>query len=1319
MDLGLPVRRSMLRVLIAGFAAAALVGLAGGLAERWRFGADDAAARVRIEQEVRAQFAAMAERLDDAAAQLAGRGAALGGAARDAARLRELFNAAGVVTRAAPFAGLALTVYGDDGRPLAWAGRPSTIPRDRLAGPSAVFLAPGPQGLRLVRIEPVVHDGARVGVVAAEAPLPREPGQAPGDLGFVLETSVVPVHLRARFEGAADAGGDALLVETADGAPLAAVEISSAAIAAARALARQRVWAGMLGVLVASLLLLTGPLLDLRRRQRRTGAYLAATFAVAGLIAAARATAVLALRLAAVEGPALSRGAGELPLGDALLGTPLDLLLTALAVAALAALMGTTVEHWRVGVHGRRRRLVGAGWTGRAVFLAVQAAGAAVVGWTLVRYEGALFERLADIPVDVLQVSLHPWDANRLAVVTALVLLQAAGVALAVHVLQIGRSWWIVPVNAAGLRAATLALWLAPWGFAVLLARETAGLETFVPGSLTLPLVALAAWTLARWRTRLRRATQAARLAVLYLALALPALSLYPTLLAASEGARHERIETRYAPEVVNQRRDLQFRLREALEQIDDVAGLEALVARSTPPAPGPPPTDAAFLLWSQTALADLHLTSSVELYDEEGALSSRFALKLPEAAGGQPWTETSCTWEVFEEVSPFFAEERRLLHAGRAVCVDTPDGIDRRGSIVVHVMLDYSNLSFISAQEPYVALLRSPGRPERETPQRPIEFAVYGWSRRALYASGGEAWPLADDIFARAFDPGREPFWATVERAGVSYDVYYLSDRGGIYALGYRRSTPFEHAVTIAEVVTLAGLVFILMLAGGWAYGLVAERTPASGRELLREVRASFYRKLFLAIVLASVAPVLTMAFATRAYITTLMQEDIEMEATRTAAAASRVVEDFGSLQDRGLATIPVVDDNLVVWLSRIIAQDVNIFEGAGLLASSERNLFASGLLPTRTPGDVYRALMLEGRPTYVGQERVGAYEYLVAAAPVRVQNREAILTVPLTLRQQEIEAQIDELDRRIVLAVLLFILMGAAIGYSMAERIADPVNRLTRATRRIARGELDTHVLATSTDEFRRLVEAFNTMADDLQRQRAELERTNRLAAWADMARQVAHDIKNPLTPVQLNAEHLLRVHADRGRPLGRVVDDCVAAILMQVRLLRQIAAEFSSFASSPTPRPEPASLADLVAEVIEPYRTGLAGRIGIDVDVPADLPRLYVDRTLVGRALTNVVENALHAMPGQGRLRLAAVTEGAEVRLDITDTGVGMDEAAAERIFEPYFSTKATGTGLGLTIARRNVELNGGRIAVRSRKGDGTTVSLWLPIDSGVAV
>jgi signal transduction histidine kinase len=213
--------------------------------------------------------------------------------------------------------------------------------------------------------------------------------------------------------------------------------------------------------------------------------------------------------------------------------------------------------------------------------------------------------------------------------------------------------------------------------------------------------------------------------------------------------------------------------------------------------------------------------------------------------------------------------------------------------------------------------------------------------------------------------------------------------------------------------------------------------------------------------------------------------------------------------------------------------------------------------------------------------------------------------------------------------------------------------------------------------------------------------------------MARQVAHEIKNPLTPIQLSAEHLMRLHQDRGKPLTPVLEECLTAILSQVRLLRQISSEFSAFASSPTPHPALTSLGDLIHEVVGPYRTGLSERIHIIENVSPDLPPLSLDRTLLARALTNVIENALHAMPGRGSLALTAARADGRVRLSISDTGEGMDADALQRVFEPYFSTKTRGTGLGLPIAKRNVELNGGTIGVESQKGVGTTVTIELPV------
>jgi two-component system, NtrC family, nitrogen regulation sensor histidine kinase NtrY len=236
---------------------------------------------------------------------------------------------------------------------------------------------------------------------------------------------------------------------------------------------------------------------------------------------------------------------------------------------------------------------------------------------------------------------------------------------------------------------------------------------------------------------------------------------------------------------------------------------------------------------------------------------------------------------------------------------------------------------------------------------------------------------------------------------------------------------------------------------------------------------------------------------------------------------------------------------------------------------------------------------------------------------------------------------------------------------------------------------------------------------MTETLERQRAELARANQLKAWAEMSRQVAHEVKNPLTPIQLAAEHLQRVHEDRDRPLGGVVDRCVDTILTQVRLLRRIASEFSTFATQPKARLEAVDPLALVGSVVEPYRAGLPDKLRIGIEAAGGLPLVKCDRTLTARAITNLVENGLQAMPAGGQLTLRLALDGEFVRIEVADTGVGMDDEAVQRAFEPYFSTKTGGSGLGLANAKRNVELSGGTVTLASRPGTGTLITVRLPI------
>jgi signal transduction histidine kinase len=1299
-----------MRAAIGGLTLVLLVAAGGWIAEQWFIGSSDITTLGRVADEVQDDFATLSSDLQTATAQVAGTREARAPSGPDNARARALFDTTAAIANGRSGVD-AISVYAEGGQPVAWAGRPSNLPDVRVLGPEALFVAPGPSGLRLVHVRPITDpgkDGRRIGSVAAEHQLTRDGGARPGQASFTLETSLVPVSLRPRYEASDSTPPYGFLLSAPGGTPLLEAEVSPRALADLRLAWRSRLADLLLALVAAVVLVLAVHVREAQEATRERARYLRLTTGLVALLFTAR-----ALLMVAVP-PEWRLTAPSTPLGQFVLRSAADHLFTALLLLALVVVAGDLIERWRLARHARRRRVANTP-VSQVAFWVVQAVTAAVIGAGLILHEHVLSAIVRESGTVGLRFSLHPFEPQRLILLLGTCCLNAAAFWACVIAARLAATWWRVRRQAIAVRVGLGVVYLT---IPLVLLASSAGWRVLPD---TLPLVPcvtgiVLAAAASRWvAPRYRHASQGLRLLVAYVALALPSLVLYPAMMALEDQGLSETIAHKYTPEVLNHRSELRVLLRRSLDDLDAVPGL----ADQFPPegtVAARPDTDRAYFLWSQTELGRQRLTSSVELYTADGNVVSRFALNLPaEFLVTDRPVEASCSWVIFGEAPPS-TDDHVLLHAGRAICITDANGHQHRvGILLVHVVLDYGTLPFIVAEDPYAQLFRPTATEASAVHGRDISFAVYGWGRTPVYPTAGTAWPIDRNLLQRAFRADRQAFWTLLARGDQTYRVLLSNDRAGIYAIGYAIPRPAEHAVALAEIGTLAGVTFLLIAIALGLLRRLAGRQPTTGRQLLREVRQSFYRKLFLLFVAASVVPVLALAFVTRAYMAGQLRRGLEEGALRTASAARRVIETVVSQQRRDRVDPGVLDDDIMISVSRIIDQDVNVFVNPTLIATSQRDLFASGLLPTRTPAEVARAIAMDRQASYVGDERLGALEYTVAAVPVRDGESGAILTVPLTLRQQEIEREIDALDRRVTLAAVLFILLGAGIGYVTAERIADPVNRLTRATGRIAHGDLDARIHASTADELRRLVDAFNQMADDLKRQRAELERTNRLAAWADMARQVAHDIKNPLTPIQLSAEHLRRVHRDAGAPLGRVLEGCVDTILSQVTLLRQISSEFSSFASSPVARPAPTEIPAVIDEVTAPYRSGLPDNVQLVVQSDDRLPTIQVDRGLLGRALVNVIENALHAMRGGGTLTVRTRHEDQAVEIAVYDTGVGMDADALEHLFEPYFSTKATGTGLGLTIAKRNVELNGGAIAVESAKGRGTRVTITLPAPS----
>lgn len=317
--------------------------------------------------------------------------------------------------------------------------------------------------------------------------------------------------------------------------------------------------------------------------------------------------------------------------------------------------------------------------------------------------------------------------------------------------------------------------------------------------------------------------------------------------------------------------------------------------------------------------------------------------------------------------------------------------------------------------------------------------------------------------------------------------------------------------------------------------------------------------------------------------------------------------------------------------------------------------------------------------------------------------------------------------------LATLVILGLALVLGRKVARGVSRPVEELLDGMERVGRGEL-VRVKPRGTDELRYLSTTFNRMSRELSETRQELAKAERLAAWQEMARRIAHEIRNPLTPIQF-ALHRLQKQALRGvSPEPKVIDDAVNAILEELDGLKTLAGAFSEFAKLPDPELVEVPVNDLLRSVAELVDDD---RVEVELDLDGDLPGVHGDRKGLRRILTNLVKNAQET--GATRLILSTRTGGDEdpelnpewMRLgpgsvrsllvqphavvSVEDDGPGLAADALDQIFMPDYSTKPTGSGLGLAIVCRIVAQHGGALVVERRPERGVRMNVHLPLHS----
>jgi two-component system nitrogen regulation sensor histidine kinase NtrY len=316
-------------------------------------------------------------------------------------------------------------------------------------------------------------------------------------------------------------------------------------------------------------------------------------------------------------------------------------------------------------------------------------------------------------------------------------------------------------------------------------------------------------------------------------------------------------------------------------------------------------------------------------------------------------------------------------------------------------------------------------------------------------------------------------------------------------------------------------------------------------------------------------------------------------------------------------------------------------------------------------------------------------------------------------------------ELQRQVVSTAMLVggagILVAVLASLWFAARVTRPVVSLAEAARRVAAGDLNAKVEVESSDELGELAASFNRMTEDLVQQKDHTLQAERVAAWRELARRLAHELKNPLFPLQVTVENLMRAKQKSPEMFEEVFHEGTATLLAEINNLKTIIGRFSEFSKMPQPQRRPTQVNDLVRSVLRVFHAQLQknelqnndkNQIVVRTELADALPDISADPDLLHRALQNLVLNAIDAMPQGGELTIRTETLGDRVEISVSDTGSGLTEEECGRLFTPYYTTKQHGTGLGLAIVQSVVSDHGGKIAVESTKEKGTTFRIELP-------
>lgn len=415
--------------------------------------------------------------------------------------------------------------------------------------------------------------------------------------------------------------------------------------------------------------------------------------------------------------------------------------------------------------------------------------------------------------------------------------------------------------------------------------------------------------------------------------------------------------------------------------------------------------------------------------------------------------------------------------------------------------------------------------------------------------------------------------------------------------------------------------------------------------------------------------------------------------------------------------------DDQMSVELkslSDLYLTDINIFNLNGnLLLSTQPKIYEEGLVAKIMNPEAYVMMKCYERSEYITTEKIGNLKYLSSYAPIRNANNKTVayLNLPYFANKLEYENRVSQfLTTFINVYVLIFVMIGF-IAFFIANSITLPLTLIEEQLRETKIGKKMDPIAWKGKDEIGKLINEYNRMIVELEESTDQLAKSEREYAWREMAKQVAHEIKNPLTPMKLGLQHLQRAWTDNDPNFNEKFERFSATFIQQIESLSLIASEFSNFAQMPVANKEKMDLKEIIANVVELYKNENDVQVNLGY-LPSLQSSIMADKDQMIRCFNNLIKNAIQSIPSQrnGEVNIELMNEKSQIVVMIQDNGNGIEEELQDKIFQPNFTTKNSGMGMGLAIVYNIVMNANGKIWFQSSLNKGTTFYVSIPLEQG---